>query len=162
MGKDEFLQALRRALNNNVPPAVVEENIQYYDSYINEEVSKGRTEEEVTEEIGSPRLIARNIINTTEIEEEPENDHSSSDHSYNDDPNYDRDGDYGGSSRPRRHFFDMSKWYSRLLVMVLIFGVIYLITFLIGGVFTLLSPIIGPILMIWMIYTLIRMFNRRR
>ena len=40
MRKDEFLQTLRRALNGNVPPRVVEENICYYDGYISDEVRK--------------------------------------------------------------------------------------------------------------------------
>ena len=47
MRKDEFLQTLRRALNGNVPPRVVEENVRYYDGYISDEVRKGRSEEEV-------------------------------------------------------------------------------------------------------------------
>ncbi len=66
MRKEEFLQTLRRALTGDVPPGVVEENIRYYDSYITEEVRKGRTEEEVTGEIGDPRLIARTIEDTTD------------------------------------------------------------------------------------------------
>ena len=65
MRKDEFLQMLRRDLNGDVPPAVVEENIRYYDSYITGEVSKGRSEEDVIAEIGDPRLIAKNIEDTT-------------------------------------------------------------------------------------------------
>ena len=66
MRKEEFLQTLRRALTGDVPPGVVEENIRYYDSYIGEEVRKGRTEEEVIREIGDPRLIARTIEDTTD------------------------------------------------------------------------------------------------
>ena len=66
MRKDEFLQTLRRALNGNVPPRVVEENVRYYDGYISDEVRKGRSEEEVIEEIGDPRLIARTIEDTTD------------------------------------------------------------------------------------------------
>jgi len=66
MRKDEFLQTLRRALNGNVPPRVVEENICYYDGYISDEVRKGRSEEEVIDEIGDPRLIARTIEDTTD------------------------------------------------------------------------------------------------
>ena len=57
---------LRRDLNGDVPSAVVEENIRYYDSYITDEVNKGRWEEEVIAEIGDPRLIAKNIEETTE------------------------------------------------------------------------------------------------
>ena len=66
MRKEEFLQTLRRALTGDVPPGVVEENIRYYDGYITEEIRKGRREEEVIEEIGDPRLIARTIEDTTD------------------------------------------------------------------------------------------------
>ena len=49
-----------------MPPRVVEENVRYYDGYISDEVRKGRSEEEVIEEIGDPRLIARTIEDTTD------------------------------------------------------------------------------------------------
>ena len=66
MRKDEFLQILRRALNGEVPPSVVEETIRYYDDYITQESRKGASEEEVIAEIGDPRLIAKTIEDTTD------------------------------------------------------------------------------------------------
>lgn len=64
MGKQEFLEKLRLALNGRVSPAVVTENINYYEDYINTEVRKGRSEEEVLAQLGDPRLIARTIVQT--------------------------------------------------------------------------------------------------
>lgn len=68
MGKQEFMDGLRRALNGNVSPALVMDNLNYYNEYINSEVRKGRSEEEVLASLGDPRLIARTIIemNTAE------------------------------------------------------------------------------------------------
>ena len=40
------------------------DNVNYYEDYINTEIRKGRTEEEVLESLGDPRLIARTIIQT--------------------------------------------------------------------------------------------------
>ena len=40
MRKDEFLRLLRQALTGNVPAAVLEENVRYYDFYIREEVER--------------------------------------------------------------------------------------------------------------------------
>ena len=65
MKKTEFLKELEAALRGEVSPELVSENLRYYDNYISQETSKGRSEEEVTEEIGSPRLIARTIIDTS-------------------------------------------------------------------------------------------------
>ena len=61
MRKTEFLQELREALDGEVSASVIQSNISYYDQYIRQEAAKGRREEEVIEEIGSPRLIAKTI-----------------------------------------------------------------------------------------------------
>ena len=55
MRKTEFLQELREALDGEVSASVIQSNISYYDQYIRQEAAKGRREEEVIEEIGSPR-----------------------------------------------------------------------------------------------------------
>lgn len=62
MTKMEFLEKLRLALNGKVSGNVVTENLQYYEDYINTEIRKGRSEEEVLASLGDPRLIARTII----------------------------------------------------------------------------------------------------
>ena len=66
MRKTEFLQELREALDGEVSASVIQSNISYYDQYISQEAAKGRSEEEVIEEIGSPRLIAKTIIDSSE------------------------------------------------------------------------------------------------
>ena len=64
MNKQEFIDRLRMALNGRVSPSLVMDNVNYYEDYINTEIRKGRTEEEVLESLGDPRLIARTIIQT--------------------------------------------------------------------------------------------------
>ena len=64
MNKQEFVDRLRMALNGRVSPGVVMDNVRYYEDYINTEIRKGRTEQEVLESLGDPRLIARTIIQT--------------------------------------------------------------------------------------------------
>lgn len=61
MTKQEFLSELREALEGNIPLDNVEENIRFYDSYFQE---SSRSEREVCEELGDPRLIARTIIDS--------------------------------------------------------------------------------------------------
>ncbi|MCD8084108.1 MAG: DUF1700 domain-containing protein, partial [Clostridiales bacterium] len=65
MNRGEFLQGLQNALSGNVPPAVVRENLSYYSGYIRDEMQKGRSEADVMEELGDPRLIARTIMDKT-------------------------------------------------------------------------------------------------
>lgn len=62
MTKQEFMEKLRLALTGKVPGNVVTENLQYYEDYINTEIRKGKSEEEVLASLGDPRLIARTII----------------------------------------------------------------------------------------------------
>lgn len=69
MNKQEFVDRLRMALNGRVSPGLVMDNVNYYEDYINTEIRKGRTEEEVLESLGDPRLIARTIIQTNSGDE---------------------------------------------------------------------------------------------
>ncbi len=159
MRKSEFLQLLREALNGDVPPGVIEENIRYYDGYITDEVRKGRSEKEVIAEIGDPRLIARTIEDTTEGEDVYEEAHS-----------------YGGNSGTQSvygeradsrnteetiHHADLSKWYWKLAAAAVIFLVLYLVFAIVGGIFTLLAPLLGPVLCIWMIVYIVQRFRQR-
>ncbi len=154
MRKDEFLQTLRRALTGDVPPGVVEENVRYYDGYIADEVRKGRTEEEVIEEIGDPRLIARTIEDTTDgtgSRYQPE-----SPYEYGESGGYERSPYGGGQSF---HLIRLDKWYWKLLLALMVLGIFYLLIIIIGGIFSLLAPLLPILLIIWIISTLIN--NRR-
>lgn len=64
MGKQEFLEMLRLALNGRVSAEIVADNVRYYEDYINIEVRKGRSEEEILAQLGDPRLLARTIVQT--------------------------------------------------------------------------------------------------
>mgnify|MGYP002106613537 CR=1 FL=1 len=57
MNKTEFLQQLREALDAELSSRAVEENIRYYREYISDEERKGRTEEEILNELGYPVLL---------------------------------------------------------------------------------------------------------
>jgi len=155
MRKEEFLQTLRRALNGDVPPGVIEENIRYYDSYITEEVRKGRSEEEVIAEIGDPRLIAKNIEDTTE---------GAGDNQYDETYSYEEPGRRSSQEQQSRsfdsqrniHYFDLNKWYWKLLAVVIVFAILYLVVAVVGGIFSILAPLIGPLVMIWLVISIIR------
>ena len=62
MKKSEFLSELREHLSFELPERLVKKNIDFYSSYISEETAKGKTEQEVLEELGDAQLIARSVI----------------------------------------------------------------------------------------------------
>lgn len=62
MSKQEFLNSLRATLGSELGAAAAEENVKYYEEYINAEIRVGKSEEEVLASLGNPKLIARSII----------------------------------------------------------------------------------------------------
>lgn len=65
MNRQEFLNTLRSQLSGEISSREVEENIRYYDEYIRDAVENGKSEFQILNEIGSPLLIARTIIETS-------------------------------------------------------------------------------------------------
>lgn len=61
MTKQEFLSDLREALEGNIPLHDVDENIRFYENYFREST---KSQEDICEELGDPRLIARTIIDS--------------------------------------------------------------------------------------------------
>lgn len=161
MNKEEFLRKLAGALNGQVSQQTVQENIRYYDQYISDEVRKGRTETEVIEEIGDPRLIAKTI---EEAEESAQS--QGTYRSYQQQTVYEDPSDYAGGSFERRtdrniRFYDLNKWYWKLLGLLLVFLTLFLIVSIVGGIFALVIPLLGPLMLILAIYWLIKSLMQR-
>ncbi len=68
MTRAEFIEELRKTLSGNMNESEVQNHVNYYNAYINEEISKGKTEAEVLEELGSPFAIAKTILMPYESE----------------------------------------------------------------------------------------------
>lgn len=62
MDRTEFIEKLQRSLAGGLDSAQVAENVRYYREYIDSEMRKGRSEREVMEQLGDPRLLAKSII----------------------------------------------------------------------------------------------------
>lgn len=119
MTQREFLDTLKKALNSQVPPHVVTENLNYYSTYIDEEIRKGRLERDVMEELGDPRLLARTII---DAEESSRNSRRRQSSGYTDIYEDDYKNNY---EEPVRGALHLNKW--------VVLGVLFLILFLIGA-----------------------------
>lgn len=62
MDRREFMEKLQRALAGGLNSSLVADNMRFYQEYIDSEISKGRTEAEVLDSLGDPRLLAKSII----------------------------------------------------------------------------------------------------
>ncbi|MBP3239998.1 MAG: DUF1700 domain-containing protein [Oribacterium sp.] len=71
MTKEHFLHDLTVQLKLMVSDQLIFDQLAYYDNYISTEVGKGRSEAEVVAELGSPRLLAKTIIDTAEAAGDP-------------------------------------------------------------------------------------------
>lgn len=69
MDRYEFISTLRTALTGKVPATTVEDNVQYYEEYIEIQLRQGKSEEEVLEGLGDPRLLAKTIIEANKYAE---------------------------------------------------------------------------------------------
>ncbi len=149
----EFVEKLKQALKNDLSEAKVREQASYYRDYIREEVRKGRTEEEVTEELGDPWAIAKNIISAEELQQEGTGGYQA----YEPEQNSRRQRREHESGR-RVHAYGVRWWQILLLVLGMI-GILALVIAVIGGIFTLLAPILVPLVVVLMI---VRIFGRRQ
>lgn len=166
MTREEFLKELSEALDGEVPVSVIRENLDYYSQYLSQELAKGRSMEEITDEIGEARIVAKTIIDTCEAAGEAigEDAYRNSGRGYEDAPS-------GGGQRfsrePRRedaqphiHYFDLSKWYWKVLFTVLALFFLSAVIGIVGGIFALVIRFAGPILVILLLYWFIK--NMRR
>lgn len=166
MTQTEFLDTLRKALNGKTDPGVVSENLSYYRSYISDELHKGRSEAEILEELGDPRLIARTILDAEKNDprwrktrRSPDYDNYDYTYSNISETEEDTSGeDYSGSFHQKN--FRINKW--------VFFGIFFLILFIICSVlyfafktaFKLLFSFHG--LWFWIIVLLVIFFLSRK
>ena len=148
MTRSEFLNRLKEALANDLSGPVIQENVNYYSGYIADEVRKGRSEEEVVAELGDPWAIARTIIESLEIQGNTQED-------YGYEPkrqNYDQRQQSGTG---QVHIFGLDTWWKKLLLVLGIVGVFMLVIAVIGGIFSLLAPILVPLILVIIVFRII-------
>lgn len=173
MTRYEFTERLRTALMGEVPATVIEENIQFYDRYISDEIARGKSEEEVLASLGDARLIAKTILETWQSDD--------TDLGYHDSQSGDRTTqiyeetyEENGSRSSQQNggsFFGMNgkvyrldKWYLKLIPIVIILLVLGFIFMMFFGMMKLsLIVLTSPIF--WgfiLVVSVLRMFFRHR
>lgn len=144
MSREEFLRELENALVNDVPEAVIRDNVNYYSTYISQEMANGRTVDEIVDEIGEPRIVARTIIDSYEGAEESVGSRRFEEFR-------ERDSQPDSGSSYHFHYIDLNKWYWKLSFTVISVLFFVLIVNIVGGILTILLRLAGPILLILLV-----------
>lgn len=170
MTKQEFLDSLRAALSGRVSTRAVAENISFYEDYINTQVRMGKSEAQVIEELGDPRLLAKTITEAekragTSSEPEAEYRTANSGYSY-------RAGQrngyetgqrsaYGYSYETGQHSYGAGRRNGYRTPLWLVIGIILLVVVLIlsfvFSVISFLAPVLIPIMLVVLT---VRLFRR--
>lgn len=146
MTKIEFLDGLRIALSSDMSSQELQDNLNYYSQYMDDEMRKGRTEQAVLDELGDPWMIARTIIDakggTTANETVYEADN--------------REYSRTGTEQRKANVMLLNTWWKKLLLIICIVGIIMLLFAIITGIVSLIAPIVIPVLVIVMLVKLIK------
>ena len=148
MNQGEFLSGLREALENELSGQAVQENVQYYRDYIEEEVRNGRQEEEVLSELGDPWLIARTVIDTPNAGRGYQKA----------DDSYVKVKENSSNQERRVRVFGLDTWWKKLLALLAVVGIFMGVIAIITGILSLVLPILVPVLVIIMI---VKIFSKK-
>lgn len=145
MSKQEFIERLRMALSGKVSARLVEENVSYYEDYINSQVRMGNSEEKVLSSLGDPRLIAKSIITANE---------GSSTYATEEDNRSGQREEYYTQKRENSSLrvVNIPRW-AAVLITILIFVVIISI---VGSIISALIPFVPIVLIIIFLVKLFR------
>ena len=106
MNKQEFINTLRISLSKLEDVDYLNETVSYYENYIETEIRKGKTEEEVIRSLGDPRLIAKSVISSRQVAEES-NDSGSEDRDFENAP-------YDGYGKKVSFLFKVIRYWTAL------------------------------------------------
>lgn len=146
MNKYDFINNLQRHLTGKVSPEQLQDLTRYYNQYIDGEIRKGKTEEEVLASLGDPRLLAKSIISAEGIGRYEEENAAGCGMYEEELP--DEKQKYAGFSK-------------KLKTILIVIGIILFIVLLLSTVFRIIRfflPILIPLLIAWF---LVQMWNNR-
>lgn len=163
MTKNEFLELLRNTLLGQLPDLEIQSNIKYYEEYIRTEGLKA-SEEEVINQLGDPRLIAKTIIDTYQLSHEPMLHNTNRNSTF-----YDTESSYNnnnetkynnGKDSNRRNFsFHVSTsftWIQKIFIATIII-LLFIVFIFVGGILLSIFFRIGiPLLFIYIVYKIIK------
>lgn len=147
MNKDLFIATLRTCLEGEIPGVQIAENVRYYEDYINMQIRSGKTEEEVMNELGDPRFIAKSILVSRGV---------TSSNSFTEDV-YEEDGESGdGVEEILEKTKDVFQKIRPYLILVGIVLIMLLLICFVLNILGFFAPVIIPLLIIWGAITLFK------
>lgn len=155
MNRQEFLNTLRSQLSGEISSREVEENIRYYDEYIRDAVENGKSEFQILNEIGSPLLIARTIIETSNKAKGTGYQAQSQGSSFQEDENDNRHPN--GSF----HSFNLQTGIPKWLVITGVVVILVVLLSILGSAIAILSRFFIPIIVIVLVVALFKSRGRR-
>jgi Flp pilus assembly protein TadB len=151
MKRDEFLEVFREALEGKLSEREINDNVEYYRLYINSEVGKGQSEEEVIEKIGNPRLLAKTL------EESAKFARGGGAGAYSDyDSGYKEYGEYGDSGIHGKRV-QIPIWLLAILCAIV---VIFVVAVVLEVTFFLLPYIIAFLIVVFVLRNIAKWINR--
>ena len=153
MTKEEFLYELKKELSALDSAEAMAYNLRYYSDYIDAEIAKGRSEQEVLDELGNPRWLVNSIKESgdygrvQDIIEGPLENIRSNDEEDN----------------QTMHTIRIEGMKARILgVAILAIFLLFLVAifYILGKIFVFLLPVLIPILLICLIFGFMEILDR--
>lgn len=154
MTRQIFLDTLRRMLSAELTPTDVADYVNYYQNYIDEQIMRGEEESVVLNNLGSPRLIAKNILSVHASGGSREHIGAKQDTFDEYDSGYEEEND---RSKAKMFSFGTTgmglKGWLILLIFVMVIGTFFSMAF---SIIFRLIPFLLPVLFIWWVIKYIR------
>ncbi|WHE87396.1 DUF1700 domain-containing protein [Lachnoanaerobaculum gingivalis] len=157
MTKEEFLDGLMKALASTGSQSLIAENIRFYSSYIDDELSKGRSIGEIMEELGDPRLIANSIKVAAGYDDVFVGiDNETYENTAGKTGNYEENDD-NFSDRKDNSFKTYNFSGNSLIIPIIIaIAVLVVIVAVVAAVFSFLAPVLLPVIGVLILVALIK------
>ena len=162
MTRNEWINTLRDALMAEVPQNEIDNNVAFYRDYIDRE-TENHTEDEVLQTLGEPRLIAKTIIDTYQLQRGSDGYNAYGNQSYDYGNTYEQnrsqDEEYQtqqGHNSGFHYEVKTIKWYHKAIIFAVLALIVVLLV-IVGGVILRLFFTIGlPVLLILFVIQMIR------
>lgn len=135
MNKQEFLDILSRSLYGKIDENILKEHIQYYESYISSGIANGKTEQEVLEELGDPRLIAKTILDASKQKSSAE------------------EGFFHEDNKTKKKA-TLERWKAKLIVLISLLVILFICIFVFRIILMVLPFILVMAGILWIIKTI--------
>lgn len=159
MTKKEFLDILSTTIEEELGTEIAYDNVKYYNDYIEQKKADGISEQVVLEELGSPRLIAKSIIDSHTANDGKNNgfDKKYENNFQKDYKTYERKmDDLEGSNADKNSIGGkIHKVLSAVLSVIVVMLVAFIIVSIIGGLITITVNILIPVIAVALVIAVV-------